>query len=198
MKQTLIFSLLICLAALASGWATDETVTIPAGTELSIRSNQAIDSNTASENQTYSAEVQEDVMGASGEVLIPKGSDATLILRQVTTGGTTGSPELVLDLDSVKVHGQRYVVSTADLQQTNNQGLGKNKRTGVMVGGGAALGTILGAVAGGGKGAVIGAIAGAAAGGTAQVLTRGKEVKVPAETVLKFKLDQPLRLQAAS
>ena len=57
------------------------------------------------------------------------------------------------------------------------------------------LGTLVGAIAGGGKGAAIGAVAGAAAGGTAQVLTRGKEVKVPAETVLHFKLDQPLTLQ---
>ncbi|HEY7615381.1 MAG TPA: hypothetical protein VH744_01145, partial [Terriglobales bacterium] len=71
-------------------------------------------------------------------------------------------------------------------------------RTAEMVGGGAALGTLLGAVAGGGKGAVIGAIAGAAAGGTAQVLTKGKEIKVPAESTLQFRLDQPLSLQPAS
>ena len=59
------------------------------------------------------------------------------------------------------------------------------------------LGTLLGAIAGGGKGAVIGAVAGAAAGGTAQVLTKGKEVKVPAETVLNFQLDQPVTLSAS-
>jgi len=63
-----------------------------------------------------------------------------------------------------------------------------------MVGGGAALGTLLGAIAGGGKGAAIGAVAGAGAGGTAQVLTKGKTVKVPAETILRFQLDRPLHL----
>lgn len=64
-----------------------------------------------------------------------------------------------------------------------------------MVGGGAALGTLIGAVAGGGKGAAIGAITGAAGGAAIQVLTRGKEVNVPAETVLTFRLDQPWRLE---
>ncbi len=63
-----------------------------------------------------------------------------------------------------------------------------------MVGGGAALGTLLGAIAGGGKGAAIGAVAGGAAGGTAQVLTRGKQVRVPAETILSFQLEKPLHL----
>jgi len=98
----------------------------------------------------------------------------------------------------VTIQGRRYGISTADIKESGNQGIGKNKRTAEMVGGGAALGTLLGAIAGGGKGAAIGAVAGAAAGGTAQVLTKGKEVKVPAETVLKFKLDKPLRLQPAS
>ncbi len=75
--------------------------------------------------------------------------------------------------------------------------MGKNRRTATMVGGGAALGTLLGAIAGGGKGAIIGAASGAAVGGTAQVLTKGKEVKVRSETVLQFKLDRPLHLEQA-
>jgi len=78
---------------------------------------------------------------------------------------------------------------------SGREGIGKNQRTAEMVGGGAVLGTLLGAVAGGGRGAAIGAIAGAAAGAGAQVLTRGKTVNVPAETVLTFRLDQPLTLQ---
>jgi hypothetical protein len=184
------------LLTLLPAWAAN-SMTVPSGTQLSIRTNDAIDSKTSQVGQTFSAEVQEDVLGSNGEVLIPKGSPASLILRNVSTGGTTGSSELALDLESVTVNGQRYVVSTSDLQQSNNQGIGKNRRTGEMVGGGAALGTLLGAIAGGGKGAAIGAVAGAAAGGTTQVLTRGKEVKIPAETVLKFSLDKPLYLQSS-
>ena len=176
----------------------DGRVVLPTGTEISIRTNETIDSRNDRVGQTFNAQVAQDVLGSSGEVLIPKGSDASLILRQISSGGTTGSPELALDLDSMTVQGRRYTVSTTDLEKRGNQGIGKNRRTAEMVGGGAALGTLLGAIAGGGKGAVIGAVAGAAAGGTAQVLTKGKEVKVPAETVLKFKLDQPLDLRSTS
>lgn len=88
-------------------------------------------------------------------------------------------------------------MNSADIEQSSNSGIGKNRRTAKYVGGGAALGTLLGAIAGGGKGAAIGAVAGAAAGGTTQVLTKGKEVKIPAETTLRFRLDQPLTLKAA-
>ena len=172
-------------------------VTVPAGTAISVRTNEAVDSRNASEGQTFSAVVVDDVKGSSGEILIPKNSNAQLVIRKVATGGTTGSPELTLDLNSVTVNGRNYIVSTADVNKKGNSGIGKNKRTAEMVGGGAVLGTLLGAIAGGGKGAVIGAVAGAAAGGTAQVLTKGKEVKVPAETVLKFQLDQPVTLTAS-
>ena len=177
---------------------TVSDVTVPAGTAISVRTNEAVDSRNASEGQTYSAVVVDDVKASSGEILIPKNSDAQLVIRKVATGGTTGSPELTLDLNSVSVNGRNYIVSTADVSKKGNSGIGKNKRTAEMVGGGAVLGTLLGAIAGGGKGAVIGAVAGAAAGGTAQVLTKGKEVKVPAETVLKFQLDQPVTLTASS
>ncbi len=176
----------------------DGRVVLPTGTEIAIRTNETIDSRNARVRQTFNAQVAQDVLGSSGEVLIPKGSDASLILRELSSGGKTGSPELALDLDSMTVQGRRYTVSTTDLEKRGNQGIGKNRRTAEMVGGGAALGTLLGAIAGGGKGAAIGAVAGAAAGGTAQVLTKGKEVKVPAETVLKFKLDQPLDLRSTS
>jgi hypothetical protein len=176
---------------------TVSDVTVPAGTAISVRTNEAVDSRNASEGQTFSAVVVDDVKGSSGEILIPKNSDAQLVIRKVATGGTTGSPELTLDLNSVTVNGRNYIVSTADVSKKSNSGIGKNKRTAEMVGGGAVLGTLLGAIAGGGKGAVIGAVAGAAAGGTAQVLTKGKEVKVPAETVLKFQLDQPVTLTAS-
>jgi len=170
------------------------SVTVPAGTEIAVRTNEAIDSQNASADQHYSATVLQDVRGSAGETLIPKDSNADLVVRQINSGGTIQGGNLVLDLDSITVNGQRYRVSSEDLKQSGSSGIGKNKRTAEMVGGGAALGTLLGAIAGGGKGAAIGAAAGAGAGGTAQVLTKGKTVKVPAETVLRFRLDQPLHL----
>jgi hypothetical protein len=170
------------------------SLVVPTGTEIAVRTNDAIDSQNASEGQTYSATVLQDIKGNAGETLIPKDSDAQLVIRQVNSGGNTGSAQLVLDLQSITVNGRRYRVSTEDISQSSNAGIGKNRRTAEMVGGGAVLGTLLGAIAGGGKGAAIGAVAGGAAGGTAQVLTKGKQVKVPAETILRFQLDKPLHL----
>jgi hypothetical protein len=196
----LTFAVLLSLGPLA--FSQDQStygqgrgsVTVPAGTEIAVRTNEAIDSQNASPDQHYSATVLQDVRGPAGETLIPKDSNADLVVRQVNSGGTVHSGNLVLDLDSITVNGQRYRVSTEDLKQSGSSGIGKNKRTAEMVGGGAALGTLLGAIAGGGKGAAIGAAAGAGAGGTAQVLTKGKTVKVPAETILRFQLDRPLHL----
>jgi len=171
-------------------------VTLPAGTEIAVLTNENIDSSTASEGQTFPADVAENVMNSAGQVVIPKGSAAELVVRKVAAGGVTSTPEVALDLQSIKVSDRRYMVNTQDVSQKAEGGLGANKRTAEMVGGGAALGTLIGAIAGHGKGAAIGAAAGAAAGAGAQILTRGKTVKVPTETTLRFKLDQPLQLRA--
>ncbi len=179
----------------AAGTATSaRQVVIPAGTEVSVRNNETIDSSNANVGQKFSGMIAEDVSGSNGQVAIPKGSNADLVIRSTSAGGITSAPELTLDLASVEVHGRRYVVDTSDLKRSNGEGIGANKRTAEMVGGGAALGTLIGAIAGQGKGAAIGAAAGAAAGAGTQILTRGKEVKVPAESVLQFKLNQPLHL----
>jgi len=172
--------------------------TLPAGTDISVRTDERIDATEPVAGRTYTATIQQDIAGPSGIVMIPRGSQANLIVSRVNEGGTFTSGNLVLDLDSIVVNGHRYDVSTEDLQRGNNQGIGANRRTGEMVGGGAALGTLLGAIAGGGKGAAIGAIAGAVTGGGVQVLTKGKEIRVPAETVLNFRLDQPLPLREAN
>ena len=180
----------------ADTYDSRDAMVVPEGTEIVVRTNEAIDSTTANEGQSFSGTVQNAVLSADGETLIPKGSDVSLVVRRLSTGGTTGSPEVALGLDSINIQGQRYFVTSETVERGNDQGIGKNRRTGKFVGGGAVLGTLLGAIAGGGKGAAIGAVAGAAAGGTAQVLTKGKEVKIPAETTLRFRIDQPLNLRA--
>ncbi len=170
---------------------------LPADSRISVRTDQRIDASNAVEGRTFPATVVDDIADESGQLVIPRGSPATLIVRGVSESGTFTSGNLVLDLDSIRVNGRRYVVNTADME-TGNTGIGKNRRTAEMVGGGAVLGTLLGALAGGGKGAAIGAVAGAAAGGGVQVLTKGKEIRVPAETVLNFRLDRPLHLREAT
>jgi hypothetical protein len=168
----------------------------PAGTELVVRTVETIDSRNVGADQTFSAIVEQDVKDASGRVIIPERSSAQLIIRQMSSGGKTGSPEMALDVQSITIDGRRYLVSTADMRLESGTGIGKNKRTAEAIGGGAALGTLIGTIAGGGKGAAIGVLVGAAGGAAAQVMTRGRDVQVPAETVLKFRLDKLVTLQA--
>ncbi|HLY63808.1 MAG TPA: hypothetical protein VKV95_23970 [Terriglobia bacterium] len=164
-----------------------ERVIIPAGTEVAVRTNVRIDARDAVEGQSYPAQIEENVRGSDGSIAIPRGSDASLIIRQMENNG-----DLILDVDSITVGGRRYRVSTADEEIRAGAGA---RRTGEYAGGGAMLGAIVGAIAGGGKGAAIGAAAGAGSGAiTAQIVTRGKEVHVPAESVVRFRLDRPLRL----
>ena len=170
-----------------------ETYELPAGSEVSVRANETIDSATAAEGQTFEVQVTRDVNDADGNVVIPKGSDGRLVIKSASKGGHfKGASDLVLDLQSVTINGREYTIDTADISQKGKSGVGANKRTAVYTGGGAALGAIIGAIAGGGKGAAIGAGAGAGAGMLTQVLTKGGSIKVPVESVLTFKLDKPL------
>src|SRR5437764_15370392 len=97
-------------------------------------------------------------------------------------------------MHSISDDGQQYLVNATDIQKQGNEGIGVNKRTGEYVGGGAALGAIIGAIAGQGKGAAIGAAAGAGGGALTQILTKGNSIKIPAETLMTFRLDQSLRV----
>jgi hypothetical protein len=170
--------------------------TIPAGTTLAVRTDQSIDSQTAAPGQTYPGVVARDVSDTSGQVAIPRGASATLVIRDVRAQGRVeGRSELAVDLAAVRVHGRQYRLETNDFVEKGREGLGANKRAAEFAGGGTLLGTIIGAVAGGGKGAAIGALSGAAAGATTQGLTRGKGVRIPAETVLNFRLEAPIRIR---
>jgi hypothetical protein len=171
-----------------------ERVVLPVGTEIALLTNERIDSREVVEGQTFPAQVNEDIRDADGYVAIPRGSDARLVTRRLE-----GNGDITLDVESVVVEGRRYRVSTQDQELENHRdAVGANKRTGQFVGGGAAFGAIIGAIAGGGRGAAIGAVAGAGAGAGAQMVTRGKEVHVPAESVIRFRLDRPLKLHLAS
>jgi hypothetical protein len=131
----------------------------------------------------------------SGGLAIPAQSPAKLLILSTSSGGPVHSPELMLDLDSVTIQGKVHRVFTAELTESNKKGVGANKRTAEMLGGGAAIGSLLGAFFGGGRGAAIGAAAGGGGGFVTQLFTRGKQVKVSAETVLQFRLERPLVLQ---
>jgi len=167
---------------------------IPTGTAIVIRTEEKIDSENASSGQRFSAEVIDAVDDLAGGVAIPAHSKAKLLIVS-ESGRGAGSPYMYLDLDTVKISGKMHRVFTSALKESNDKGFGKNKRTTEFLGGGAALGGLFGAILGGGQGAAIGAASGAGGGFFGQLFTRGKQVKVPAETVLHFRLERPLVLQ---
>ncbi len=175
---------------------TTKTNELQVGTHIPVRNEETIDSGKAAEGQTFPAVVTQNVLDAAGDVVIPAGANAQIVIRSASKGGKIrGASDLVLDLASVSIDGRLYQLSTADLKETGRSGIGANKRTGAFTGGGAAIGAIIGAIAGGGKGAAIGAGAGAGAGAVTQIVTKG-HIKVPVETLLTFQLDQPLRVVA--
>jgi hypothetical protein len=139
----------------------------PAGTELVVRTVETIDSRTAGANQVFSGIVEQAVTDESGGVIIPGRSSVQLMIRQMSSGGASGSPEMVLDVQSITIAGRRYLVSTEHMSLKSDTDGGKGAAFGVLVG-----------------------------GAGAQVLTRGRDVQVPAETLLTFRLDKPVSLQA--
>lgn len=168
---------------------------VPFGTDLVVRAEETIDSASSQPGQLYRGVIAERVLDAAGNVAIPKGSHAQLLIRSDSNGGTVSSPELVLDLYSVTIAGKEYRVVTSDVNENNGRGVGKNRRTAEFLGGGAAIGALMGGIFGGGQGAGIGALSGAGGGMLTQVFTRGRQVRVPAESVLRFRLQRRLVLQ---
>ncbi|HXS97663.1 MAG TPA: hypothetical protein VN736_23850 [Candidatus Limnocylindrales bacterium] len=175
---------------------TTKTSVIPAGAQVSVRTEETIDSGHAVEGQTFAAEIARDVRDAAGDCVIPKGSNAQLVIRSASKGGHfRGASDLVIDLGSVSIDGQRYRLRTTDVVAKGHDGVGANKRTAEFAGGGAAVGAIIGAIAGHGKGAAIGAASGGGGGALTEALTKG-HVKVPVESVLTFRLEAPLTVEA--
>jgi hypothetical protein len=165
---------------------------IPAGTSIPIRTNDPIRMKDSSDGRVFTGIVDRDVLDDSGRLAIRRGAAAELIVRNVS------NKNLTLDLDSVTIEGRRYAVSAGDVNRDANakDGVGRNMRTMKYVGGGALIGTVIGAIAGGGTGAVLGLLAGAGAGAGTQIVTKGHTVNVPAESILTFRLERPLTLGA--
>ena len=182
MKQLIILSLTFLGTAVAGDW-------IPRGTNVVIRTNETIHIRaTEGDGRIYPGVIDNDVFDRDGNMLVPRGSNAELIVRRI------GRDEVAVDLDSITVNGHRYGVAATETQAEAGRTRPDNRRVGAFAGGGAVLGTILGAVAGGGKGAAIGALAGAGAGVTAGLATRGSSLNVPVESLLTFRLEQPIRI----
>jgi hypothetical protein len=175
-------------AAPADSAAADQ---IPSGTPITIRMIDAVDSRTAQPGQTFRASVDDPVM-LGGETVIARGADVVTRLVEVKEPGKlAGGGQLTLALVSVEIDGEPVEVNTLTFTAAGESRKGQSAK---VIGGTAALGAIIGAIAGGGKGAAIGAVAGGGAGTAVQVLTKGPEVRIPSETRLTFTLEKPVDL----
>jgi BON domain len=164
-------------------------VTVPSGTIVSVRTIDAIDSKTNHTGQRFRASLDSPIV-VGNNVVIPKGLNVNLKLVNASSAGKIqGRSELTVSLESFYYQGKSYQVATTDVQE---QGASRGKRSAAVIGGGAVLGAIIGGIAGGGKGAAIGAAAGGGTGAAVQVLTKGQQVKIPAETRLDFTLHDPV------
>lgn len=167
-------------------------VVVPAGTSVVVSLGSAIGSKLSQPGQTFNGSVAKDIL-VNNEVVIPKGSNVSgTVTDAKPLGRFAGGAVLQVRLDSINLNGYDMNVQAASRSFSAK---GKGKRTAVMAGGGAALGGIIGALAGGGKGAAIGMAAGAGAGTGGAAFTGNKDIVLPAESDLTFELTQPLELQ---
>jgi hypothetical protein len=171
-----------------AGSPSGEDVTIPAGQSLLVRMIDGVDSAKNHVGDVFHASLETDLT-IGNTIVARKGTDVYGRLANAQKSGTfTGKSELQLELTRIVIDGKDYPLVSSDYTL---QGKGQGSSTAKKVGIGAIAGTIIGAAAGGGKGAAIGAAAGGATGAGVQVLTKGAQVKVPSETLLEFRLQQP-------
>src|SRR3989475_3125745 len=165
------------------------TVTIPAGQSLLVRMIDGVDSSKNHVGDVFHASLETDLM-VNDTIVARKGTDVYGRLAEAKEAGhLSGSAELQLELTRLVIDGKDYPIVSSDYDL---KGKGRGSNTAKKVVGGAVAGAIIGPIAGGGKGAAIGAGVGSAAGAGVQVVTRGQQVKVPSETLLEFRLQQPV------
>ncbi len=166
---------------------------VPAGTTLAIRINQRISVKTTPAGSSFDGELAEPYTDENGRVILPKGTPVEGVVdASHERGHFKGASLLELRLTALRLNGQRYPLRTRDLTETKK---GKGKRSAAFIGGGTGLGMLIGGLAGGGKGALIGGAAGAGAGTAGAGLTGNRDLDIPAESIVHFRLADDLTLQ---
>jgi hypothetical protein len=183
--------LLISILALA---ATPSRVTVPAGTRLLIRMVDSVDSNKQKAGYRFTANLETNLQ-AQDVVVAPRGTTVYGRLETAKSAGRlSGGSELTLELTDIVINGTAYPLMTSTYEVREK---GQGKKTAGKIVGGTGLGALIGGLAGGGRGAAIGAAAGAGAGTAVSAASKGKQVSVPSESLLEFRLEHPVSLPLA-
>ena len=168
-------------------------IDLPAGTSLRVRLDQDLGSKISRPGDMFNATIADDVI-VNGQTVIARGARAEgTVIDAQPLGRFKGAARLALRLERVRTNWGSYPVATSSISRAEK---GKGKRTGIFAGGGAALGAIIGGIAGGGKGALIGGLTGAGAGAAGSAFTGNTEILLPAETLLTFHLDHSVHITA--
>ena len=170
-------------------------VNVAAGTNLTIRINQHISVKTSRVGDRFDGEVVDPVVGDNDRVVIPKGAPVSgVVVASHRRGHFKGSSILELRLTYLTLNGTRYALDTHDLTQTKK---GKGKRSAAFIAGGSGLGMLVGGVASGGVGLLVGGLVGAGGGTALGGLTGNRDIEIPAEAIVRFKLADNLVVQPA-
>lgn len=166
---------------------SDSRYVLPAGAEIEVRINESLSSETSQQGDRFTGQISTDVTDRdTNRVLIPRGAQVEgRVLSATPSGRLTDSGELQLTINTIR---NGASVMNVSVQPFIDKGESHTKSNTTKIGGGAALGAIIGAIAGGGKGAAIGALVGAGAGTAGAAFTGNKDIVLPAETMLAFKL----------
>jgi len=184
------------LSAMTTNYAAQskQKIAVPAGTRILIRMIDSIDTNKQKTGDRFTASLETNLQ-AEDAVVAPRGSMVHGRLVQASSAGKmSGSSQLTLELTDIVINGTAYplVTSTYEIK-----GKGEGKKTAGKVIGGAGLGALIGGIAGGGTGAAIGVLAGAAGGTALAASKKGEQLQIPSESLLEFRLQQPVKLPVA-
>jgi len=170
-------------------------VTIPAKTTLTIRIDQRISVKSSRAGDAFTGELVEPVLAGDNSVLLPKGSLVGGVVDVAhRRGHFKGRSLLELRLTSLTLDGTQYPLMTRDLAESKK---GKGRRSAALIGGGAGLGMLVGGIASGGVGLVVGGLAGGGGGTALAGLTGNRDIDIPAESIVRFKLADDLVVQPA-
>ena len=171
--------------------APEPALTLPRGTRLEVRLNQTIDVKHAHSGDRFTGSLVESVMAGSS-VAVPAGSTATgEVLVAHRRGVFKGKSVMALTLTRLDVNGTQYRIDTSTLSESKK---GKGRRTAALIGGGAGMGMLIGGVATGGVGLLVGGLAGGGAGALGAAFTGNRDLSIPAESVVNFRLQNELTL----
>jgi hypothetical protein len=172
-----------------------QKITVPSGTQLSIRLNDEVNSEKAQTGDVFHGSLSAPIT-IDDQTVIPTTADVEGRVVEVKSAGRfAGQSVLTLELTKLTMNGRSYSLQTS---QWTKSGSGRGKSTAAKVGGGAAVGAVLGGIFGGGKGAAIGAAAGAGAGTGVSAATKGQQIILKPEAIIAFQLQSPVTVTPGS